>query len=83
MPSKFPTRAATRCSPTAGLAYEALDDEWKARLDGLRRRCIYYDYKRDPTLRPSTINPDAPQWVHPVDPHPSRDRQEGDLTSTG
>ena len=47
------------------LAYEALDDGWKARLDGLRA-LHYYDYKRDPTLRPSTINPDAPQWVHPV-----------------
>jgi len=47
------------------LAYEALDDGWKARLDGLKA-LHYYDYKRDPTLRPSTINPDAPQWVHPV-----------------
>lgn len=47
------------------LAYEALDDDWKARLHGLRA-LHYYDYKRDPTLRPSTINPDAPQWVHPV-----------------
>ena len=47
------------------LAYEALDDDWKARLDGLRA-LHYYDYKRDPTLRPSTINPDAPQWIHPV-----------------
>ena len=47
------------------LAYEALDDGWKARLDGLRA-LHYYDYKRDPTLRPSDINPDAPQWVHPV-----------------
>ena len=47
------------------LAYEALDDGWKARLDGLRA-LHYYDYKRDPTLRPSTINTDAPQWVHPV-----------------
>ena len=47
------------------LAYEALDAGWKARLDGLRA-LHYYDYKRDPTLRPSTINPDAPQWVHPV-----------------
>ena len=47
------------------LAYEALDDEWKVRLDGLRA-LHYYDYKRDPVLRPSEINPDAPQWVHPV-----------------
>ena len=47
------------------LAYEALDGDWKARLDGLKA-LHYYDYKRDPTLRPSEINPDAPQWVHPV-----------------
>ena len=47
------------------LAYEALDEGWKARLDGLRA-LHYYDYQRDPTLRPSTVNPDAPQWVHPV-----------------
>ena len=47
------------------LAYEALDESWKARLDGLRA-LHYYDYQRDPTLRPSTVNPDAPQWVHPV-----------------
>lgn len=47
------------------LAYDALSDEWKARLEGLRA-LNYYDYDRDPTLRPETINKDAPQWVHPV-----------------
>ncbi len=46
-------------------AYEALDDGWKARLEGLRA-LHYYDYGRDPTLRPSEINPAAPQWAHPV-----------------
>ncbi len=57
------------------LAYEALDDSWKARLDGLRA-LHYYDYKRDPVLRPSEINPDAPQWVHPVvRTHPATGRK--------
>ena len=26
----------------------------------------YYDYARDPTIRPDSINEGAPQWVHPV-----------------
>lgn len=47
------------------MAYGALDDSWKKRLDGLKA-LNYYDYGRDPTVRPKTINPDAPQWVHPV-----------------
>ena len=46
-------------------AYAALSEEWKTRLHGLRA-LNYYDYARDPTIRPKTINPDAPQWVHPV-----------------
>ena len=47
------------------LAYDTLSDEWKKRLDGLRA-LNYYDYARDPTVRPESLNPDAPQWVHPV-----------------
>lgn len=47
------------------LAYDALDDGWKKRLDGLTA-LNYYDYSRDPTARPEALNPEAPQWVHPV-----------------
>jgi len=47
------------------MAYDALSNVWKRRLEGLRAR-NYYDYNRDPTLRPKTVNPEAPQWVHPV-----------------
>lgn len=47
------------------LAYDALSDDWKRRLEGLKA-LNYYDYHRDPTIRPSEINPDAPQFVHPV-----------------
>ena len=46
-------------------AYETLTDEVKQRIEG-RNALNYYDYGNDPTYRPGTINPDAPQWVHPV-----------------
>ena len=46
-------------------AYDALSGDWKKRLDGLMAR-NYYDYARDPTIRPDSINEEAPQWVHPV-----------------
>ncbi len=46
-------------------AYEALPDDVKQRIDGLTA-LNYYDYKRDPTVRPDMLNPDAPRWVHPV-----------------
>ena len=46
-------------------AYEALPDEWKTRLDGLKA-LNYYDYGLNPTMRPNEMNPDVPQWTHPV-----------------
>jgi taurine dioxygenase len=46
-------------------AYEALPADLRKRVDGLKA-LNYYDYKRDPTIRPTNLNPDAPQWVHPV-----------------
>ncbi len=46
-------------------AYESLPDEVRRRIDGLRA-LNYYDYRRDPTVRPDTLNPDAPRFVHPV-----------------
>jgi len=47
------------------IAYDMLSDDWKKRLEGLKA-LNYYDYKRDPTIRPKSLNADAPQWVHPV-----------------
>jgi len=46
-------------------AYETLPDEIKARIAG-RKALNYYDYGNDPTFRPDSLSPDAPQWVHPV-----------------
>ena len=45
--------------------YETLSDDWKKRIDDLKA-LNYYDYARDPTIRPTDLNPEAPQWVHPV-----------------
>lgn len=46
-------------------AYETLPGDIKRRIDGLRA-LNYYDYRHDPTVRPDTLNADAPRWVHPV-----------------
>jgi taurine dioxygenase len=72
-PAMGSTLFAMEVPPTGGntifsscyAAYESLDDATKAKLEGLKAR-NYYDYARDPTIRPTSLNPDAPQWVHPV-----------------
>jgi len=46
-------------------AYDALSDDWKQRLKGLTA-LNYYDYGLTPTMRPEDMNPDVPQWTHPV-----------------
>ena len=72
-PSMGSTLYAIEVPPTGGntlfancaLAYDRLPDDVKRRIAGLKAR-NYYDYKRDPTVRPKSLNPEAPQWVHPV-----------------
>lgn len=47
------------------MAYEALSDDWKKRIDGLKA-LNYYDYAGNPTMRPGAIDESKPHWVHPV-----------------
>lgn len=47
------------------MAYDALSEDWKARLEGLTA-LNYYDYGGNPTMRPDSFSPDVPQWTHPV-----------------
>jgi taurine dioxygenase len=46
-------------------AYEELSDDWKNRLEGLRA-LNYFDYRSNATTRPKKIDPDAPQYFHPL-----------------
>jgi len=62
---KVPEEGGHTLFANCQLAYDRLSEDWKKRLQGLRA-LNYYDYARDPTVRPESLNPDAPQWVHPV-----------------
>ncbi|MEE8332291.1 MAG: TauD/TfdA family dioxygenase, partial [Alphaproteobacteria bacterium] len=62
---KVPEEGGNTLFANCQLAYDRLDDDWKRRLEGLRA-LNYYDYAHDPIARPSALNPDAPQWTHPV-----------------
>lgn len=46
-------------------AYERLPNEWKKRIEGLNA-IHYYSYASDPTQRPETLKPDAPQCSHAI-----------------
>ena len=62
---KVPEEGGHTLFANCQLAYDTLSDDWKKRLEGLKA-LNYYDYARDPVARPEKLNPDAPQWVHPV-----------------
>jgi taurine dioxygenase len=62
---EVPNEGGNTLFSNCAAAYDALSDGWKIRLEGLKAR-NYYDYARDPTLRPTSLNDEAPQWVHPV-----------------
>lgn len=46
-------------------AYDALDDETKARIEGLRALNVY-DYDAGATHTASEVSVDAPRYVHPI-----------------
>lgn len=62
---EVPAEGGNTIFANCALAYDRLPDAMKKRIAGLKA-LNYYDYKRDPTIRPKNLNPDAPQWVHPV-----------------
>jgi len=45
--------------------YEELSDDWKERVAGLRA-LNYFDYRANANTRPDSIDPDAPQYTHPL-----------------
>jgi len=61
----------------AALAWDNLPAELRARVEGLRARHVY-DYavnQGNDRFSGDAVNPDAPQWVHPIDwRHPQTGR---------
>jgi taurine dioxygenase len=62
---EVPDEGGNTLFSNCALAYDALSDDWKNRLEGLKA-LNYYDYGGNPTMRPDEFRPDVPQWVHPV-----------------
>ena len=62
---EVPDEGGNTLFSNCALAYDALSDHWKARLEGLKA-LNYYDYGGNPTMRPDSFSPDVPQWTHPV-----------------
>jgi taurine dioxygenase len=46
-------------------AYDALPEEVKRRIDGMKAQNVY-DYNVSPTRRSRRVGEDAPSWIHPV-----------------
>ena len=76
-PSKASTLYAVGNTRFSNLikAYEGLSDDWKMRIEGLKA-LNYFDYQANATTRPETIDPNGPQFVHPiVRTHPETGRK--------
>jgi taurine dioxygenase len=62
---EIPDVGGNTCFANCCLAYDALSDEWKQRIDGLTA-LNYFNYDTNPSSRPGEIDPTAPQTSHPV-----------------
>jgi taurine dioxygenase len=73
VPCKATTLNAIEIPPVGGntmfancyRAYETLPESMKKKLAG-KKALTVYDYGASPTLRGTTVNPDAPQWPQPI-----------------
>lgn len=72
---EIPDEGGNTLFSNCAMAYDALSDDWKRRLDGLKA-LNYYDYAGNPTMRPDSIDESKPHWVHPVvRTHPENGRK--------
>lgn len=72
---EVPAEGGDTLFANAYLAYEALADEIKARIAGLKALNVY-DYDAAPTLRGAVLSEDAPSYAHPVvRTHPATGRK--------
>ena len=61
----IPDEGGNTCFADCEAAYDRLDDDLKAEIDGLSA-LNYFNYGTNPSTRPDDIDPTAPQHVHPV-----------------
>lgn len=61
----IPELGGNTCFSNCAKIYQSLGDDWKRRLDGLMA-LNYFNYDTNPSTRPEKLDPDAPQYSHPV-----------------
>ena len=62
---EIPDVGGNTCFANCCMAYDALSDAWKQRIDGLTA-LNYFNYDTNPSTRPGEIDRNAPQTSHPV-----------------
>ena len=62
---EIPDVGGNTCFANCCMAYDTLSDDWKARIGGLTA-LNYFNYDTNPSIRPGDVDPDAPQYSHPV-----------------
>jgi taurine dioxygenase len=71
----IPDEGGNTCFADCEAAYDGLDEDLKARIDG-RSALNYFNYGTNPSSRPDQIDPTAPQHIHPiVRTHPETGRK--------
>ena len=61
----IPKEGGNTCFSNCTKIYQGLSDDWKRRLDGLTA-LNYFNYDTNPSTRPDEVDPEAPQFSHPV-----------------
>ncbi len=71
----IPDEGGNTCFADCQAAYDGLDEGLKARIEG-RSALNYFNYGANPSSRPDAVDPEAPQYVHPiVRTHPETGRR--------
>ena len=61
----IPDVGGNTCFSNCAKVYASLSDDWQRRLEGLTA-LNYFNYDTNPSTRPGDVDPNAPQYSHPV-----------------
>tara|TARA_Y100001936_G_scaffold254154_1_gene325877 strand:- start:11657 stop:12559 length:903 start_codon:yes stop_codon:yes gene_type:complete len=62
---EVPDVGGNTCFANCCAVYDQLNDDWKERLEN-KTALNYFNYDTNPSLRPDEVDPNAPQFSHPV-----------------